>query len=127
MRSNNMQNKVNHNQFCKKSLTHECAKKGNSVFEVTKNPSVDAVENFKRLHKPKELTDEEKWSDIETEIKKEEIKEFVKNLNTAKSNLKKMHILVCGNCTDGVQTLLKSDSDCEEKSQNLTASGCSKR
>ena len=69
--------------------------------------------------KPKELTDEEKSSHIETEIKKEEIKEFVKNLSIVKSNLKKIYSLVYGNCTEGVQIMLKVDSDYEVESQRF--------
>ena len=112
LRSENMK-KLNHDQFCEKLHTHVMSafKKGYSVLEVTKNPSADVIENSKRLHKTEELIDEEKLSDIETEIKKEEIKEFVKNLNTAKSNLKKTCSLVCGNCTDGVKTMLRADAD----------------
>ena len=52
-----------------------------------------------------------KWSDIEIEIKKEEIKEFAKNLNTANSNLKKTCSLVHGNCTYGLKNMLKADVD----------------
>ena len=94
-------------------------KNGDSIVEVTRNPSANTIENFKRLHKPEELTDEEKLSDIEAEIKKEEIKEFVRNMNNSKSNLKKTHSLAHGNCTDGVQTMLKADAHYESKSQNL--------
>ena len=40
-------------------------------------------------------------------------------MNTSKSNLKKTHSLAHGNCTDGVQTMLKADAHYESKSQNL--------
>ena len=121
LHSENMTKKVNYDQFCEKLYIFimNVFKNGDSVVEVTRNPSANIVEDFKTLHKPNKLTDEEKESHIETEIKKEEIKEFVKNLNTVKSNLKKIYSLVYGNCTEGVQTMLKADSDYEVKSQNF--------
>ena len=92
LRSENMTKKVNYDQFCEKLsiFIMNVFKNGDCVVEVTRKPSANIIENFKKLHKPEELTDEEKLSNIETEIKKEEIKEFVKNLNTVKSNLKKI-------------------------------------
>ena len=119
LRSENMTKKVNYDQFCEKLSTYimNVFKNGDCVVEVTRNPSANIIENFKKLSKPEELTDKEKESHIETEIKKEEIKEFVKNLNTVKSNLKKIYSLVYGNCTEGVQTMLKADSDYDDKSR----------
>ena len=57
-----MTKKVNYGQFCKKA--HTCVmnefKNGDSVVEITKNPSTYVIVNFKTLYKPEELTDEEK-------------------------------------------------------------------
>ena len=92
-------------------------KNGENVIQVTKDPSENVVMNFEAYCKPKELTDEEKKSSVETEIKKEKIKEYVKDLKTMKSNLKKMYNLVYGNCTDSVQTMLKAENDFEVKSK----------
>ena len=76
LRSENMSKKVNYDQFCEKLYIYimNVFKNGDSVVEVTKNPSADIIENFKTLQKPKELTDEEKRSSIETEIKKKRLK-----------------------------------------------------
>jgi len=63
-------------------------KNGHAIIEVTKNSSPTIIDDFKTAHKPKELSDKDKKSDIELEIKKEEIQEFVKKLNKMKSNLK---------------------------------------
>ena len=51
------------------------------------------------------------------EIKKEEIKEYVKDLKLIKSNLKKIYNLVYENCTDSVRTMLKTDDEYEAKSK----------
>ena len=51
------------------------------------------------------------------EIKKEEIKDYVRDLKTIKSNLKKVYTLVFGNCTDGVKTMLKADKEYASKSK----------
>ena len=54
---------------------------------------------------------------IDTKIKKEEIKEYVKYLKLIKLNLKKLYALIFGNCTDGVKTMLKADAEYAEKSK----------
>ena len=48
---------------------------------------------------------------MEREIKKEEIKDCVKDLKIIKSNLKKVYTLVFGNCTDGVKAMSKADKE----------------
>ena len=53
------------------------------------------------------------------EIRKEEIKEYVKDLKTIKSNLKKIYTIVFGNCTDGVKTMLKADKEFASKSKTF--------
>ena len=69
------------------------------------------IGDFTTTYKPVELTDEEKESSIKVEIKNEEIKDYVRDLKTIKSNLKKVYTLVFGNCTDGVKTMLKADKE----------------
>jgi len=54
---------------------------------------VNVVDIIKTSDKPKDLTKLEKTPDIEKEIKKEEIKEYVKKLNSTRSNLKKYTVL----------------------------------
>ena len=53
LRSENMTKKVNYDQFCEKLYIFimNVFKNGDSVVEVTKNPSADIIENFKLLHK----------------------------------------------------------------------------
>ena len=62
-------------------------KNGEHVFEVTKAPDTKIIADFQTAHKPKELMDEENKYTIDVEIKKEEIKDYVKDLKTMKSNL----------------------------------------
>ena len=119
LRSENMIKKVNYDQFCEKLYTYivNNFKNGDAIVEVTRNCSAPIIDDFIVTHKPKELSDEDKKSDIEVEIKREEIKEFVKGLSLVKSNLKKLYTLVYGNCTDGAHTMLKADSEYDEKSR----------
>ena len=94
LRSENMTNKVNYNSFCEKLkifIMNEF-KGGKNVVEVTQNPSIDIISFFENDNKPEELTEEEKKSTIDREIKKEEIKDYVKDLKLMKSNLKKYTI-----------------------------------
>ena len=119
LRSENIVKKVNYDSFCEKLGVYIMRefKNGENVVEITKNPSEDVVKNFETIYKPTELSDEEKKSSVNTEIKKEEIKDYVKDLKTMKSNLKKIYNLVYGNCTDSVQTMLKAEDDFEAKSK----------
>ena len=48
---------------------------GKNVVEITKNQNSDIIGEFEAAYKPIESTEEEKKSSIETEIKKEEIKD----------------------------------------------------
>ena len=63
---------------------------GDHIFEVTKkNTRGHSVANRRRKN-PTELTDEMKKSSIKVEIKKEEVKDYVKDMKLIKSNLKKV-------------------------------------
>ena len=90
---------------------------GENVIEVLQHPDTKVVTDFQNNNKPKELTEEEKESTIDTEIKKEEIKEYVNYLKLIKSNLKKLYALIYGNCTDSVKTMLMADAEYVEKSK----------
>ena len=82
---------VNYDAFCEKlgvCIVNEF-KCGENVFKVTRNQVTDIVSSFERDNKPVMLTDEEKESNIDVEIKREEIKEHVKDLKLVKLNLKK--------------------------------------
>lgn len=121
MRSENMIKKVSYNQFCDKLHVYimNHFKNGDYIVEITRDPSAKIIEEYMTTHKPIELSEEAKKSTIEVEIKKEEIKEFVKNLNLAKANLKKVFSLVYENSTDGVKTMLKADAEYEVKTKTF--------
>ena len=118
LRSENMTKKVNFDIFCEKLGIYVMNefKGGENVVEVTKRQTTDIISSFEKENKPIELTNEEKNNTIDVEIKKEEIKEYVKDLKLIKSNLKKIYNLVYGNCTESVRTMLKTDKDYEAKS-----------
>jgi len=88
---------------------------GEDVVMITKDLHVDLIEKLETENKPKNLTVEEKKSDVEVDITREEIKVYVRDLKLLKSNVKKMYSLVFGNCTDGVPTLHKAEELYEEK------------
>ena len=75
---------------------------GEYVIEGIQNTKLNVIDTFKTRNKPSELSDAKKTSNIEVEIKKEEIKEYVKKLNLTKSNLKKIYGIIYGNCTERV-------------------------
>ena len=55
-------------------------KGGKNVVEVARNQAINIISSFQKNNKPVELTDEEKKFTIDVEIKKEENKEYVKDL-----------------------------------------------
>ena len=92
-------------------------KNGENLIEVTKHPDTKVVSDFQTDHYHHKLNAEENKSSIETEIEKKENKEYVKELKLIKSNLEKIYTLVIGNCTDGVETMLKADKEYLAKSK----------
>ena len=119
LQNENVDKKANFSVFCERIGTYIMKeyKNGEDVVAVTKDITVDIVDTFKTEKKPDNLTAAEKRSEVDVEIKKEEIKAYVRDLKTLESNLKKIYSLVFGNCTDGVRTLIKSEDLYEEKSK----------
>ena len=76
LRSENMTNKVNYDSFCEKLKIYimNDFKGGENVVEVTQNPSIDIISTLVNDNKPKEPTDEEKKSTIDTEIKRKKLR-----------------------------------------------------
>ena len=54
---------------------------GDAIVEVTKHPDADMIGDFEKENKPKELTNNEKQSEVDKKIRKEGIKEYVKDLH----------------------------------------------
>ena len=123
--SENMNKKVSYDRFLEKLAIYVVneLKNGVSLVEVSKNPNAKTIENFEKENKPKELRDEDKKSTVDIETHKEETKECVKDLKLLKSNLKKFYGIVFGNCTESVHTMIRTDSECEEKSKFFTMLG----
>ena len=94
-------------------------KNGENVVEITETPDTKIIADFEATYKLNKLTDEEKKSMIDVEIEREEIKEYVKDLKTIKSNLKKIYTLFFGNCTDGVKNMLKADKEFVTRSKTF--------
>ena len=89
LRSEIITKKITYDAFLEKIGIYIMAefKGGEIVVEIMKNLNSDSIGKFEAAYKPIELTGEEKKSSIQTETKKEEIKEYVKDLKTIKSNL----------------------------------------
>ena len=104
LRSENITNNVTYDKFCEKLKAYimNKFKGGENIVEVTKNPSVNIISAFDVNSTPKNLTKEGKESDIDVELKKEEIKEL-KDLKLIKSNLRQSTTWY----TEIVQTVFK--------------------
>ena len=121
LRSENITNKVKYELFYEKLETFIKSEfeNGENIFEVIKDPSIDALQEFKINNKPEEATEEEKKPLIDTEIKKEEIKDYLKELKKIKSNLKKLYSSIYGSYTEGVHTMLKANNTYEKESKQF--------
>ena len=121
LRNENVNKKMNYDRFLEKLAIYMVneLKNGDSIVEITTNPNAKIVEDFQKENKPEELSDEAKQSTVDVEIHKEEIKEYVKDLKLLKSNLKKLYGIVFGNCTESVQTMIRTDSEYEEKAKTF--------
>ena len=118
-------NKVNYDIFCENFETFIMNEfeNGENMFKIIKDPTINIIKDFGINNKPDEVTEEEKKSTIDMEIKKEEVKDFVKDLNMIKLNLKNLYSLRYTNCTKGVQTMLKADDGYEKKLTNSIMHG----
>ena len=119
LRSENVTKKINYDSFCEKLGIYVMneLRDGDAIVEATKNPAADIISDFEMNNKPQAV--DSTASDVDKEIHKEEIKEYVKDRKLIKSNLKKVYSLMYGNCTESLQTMLRADSEFELKSKTL--------
>ena len=80
--------KINYDSFCEKLGIYVMneLKDGDAVVEVTRNPKADIISEFEKNNKPEAI--DSTASDVDKEIHKEEIKEYVKDRKLIKSNLR---------------------------------------
>ena len=76
------------------------------MVEIARDPDAQVLELFEDKQHPKDLTDEENKSDINKEIKREQVKHYVKQLKVVKSNLKKIYSIGYGHCSEGAQMMM---------------------
>ena len=87
--SENVTKKINYDSFCEKLGIYVMneLKEGDAIVEVTKNPKADILSTFEADNKPDPV--DSSASDVDKEIHKEEVKEYVKDRKLIRSNLKK--------------------------------------
>ena len=90
-------------------------KNGDDIVEVTKHPDADIIGDFEKEDKPKELTNNEKQSEVDKKIRKKEIKEDVKDLHI--SELTRRRYTVWYMEITRVQMMVKTDSKYKEMSK----------
>ena len=91
---------------------------GEHIFKVTRYIEGNS-KAIRSKDKPTELTDEMKKFSIEVEIKKEEVKDYIKDTKLIKWNLKKVYTLVYGKFTESAHTMIKTDKEHEMKSKSF--------
>ena len=108
-----MQKKVNYNTFCENLGVYIM-----NEFKSGEN-NVDAksryYHRFSNKNKSAELTDDEKTYLIDIDIKKEEVKNYIKYLKLIKLNLNEYIVWYYRNSTDSVKPILNANKDFEAK------------
>ena len=118
LQNENVDKKVSLTVFCERIGTYIMKEytNGEDVITVTKDMDLDIIEEFKKEQKSVASTNEEKISEVDVEIKKEEIKTYVRHLKILESNMKKPYSPVFDNCTDGARNMFKSEELYEQNS-----------
>ena len=80
---------------------------GEDVVVVTKDTNVNPMDVYILENQPEELAGKEQKSGITKNIKKEEVKSYVRDTKILKSNLKNICSLVKGQYTGGVLVVLQ--------------------
>ena len=90
LQNENVDKKVSLTVFCERIGTYIMKEytNGEDVITVTKDMDLDVIEEFKKEQKSVASTNEEKKSEVDVEIKKEEIKTYVRHLKILESNMK---------------------------------------
>ena len=119
LRSERFNNKVVYLTFVEKLkiyvLTNfEYARDIIQVLEQLKDPTNDII-----AKQPKDLNDADKDSEVAKWMKMEKVKQHIKRLNTLEENKETLYGLIWGQCSGGLQELLKGDDDYDSKSNNF--------
>ena len=80
---------------------------------------IDSGSYFDNDNKPKNLTDEEKKSDVNTKIHQQRIKIYITRELGMKSNMNKIHCLVWEQCTYILQSMIKHENYYRDKPDNF--------
>ena len=75
--------------------------------------------NFDNKNKPEELTEEEVKSFMKKIIQYREVKQYVYKKQALKNNLSKIFAIVWGQCTSGVQSVLKGEENSEQEEKDV--------
>ena len=79
----------------------------------------DPIKAMESKHKPKSLDDAA--DQIERDIQRERIKQFVSRDYVLRSNMEKLYGLLWGQCSSAVQATIKGTSEYEDKCDDFDA------
>ena len=91
-----------------------------SNLQVLFTDPLDPTTDFQMLHKPKKSkTDQEDTNEVDLEIYKEEIMQFVRWKGMLRQNLEKTFDLIWGQCSSGLQMTVKGLTSYYDKAKTL--------
>ena len=118
---NYVNKKVNFDKFQELLITYVIKKYSEAA-------TTEISEAIRELKNPVELYVDRKMPKMDTKIEsgsieemilKEEIREYVRTKNLVMSCVTKLYALIWGQCTDGLQSVLKMDAEYEEKTKSF--------
>ena len=82
------------------------------ILEALKDPESDV-----KADEPKDLTDDEKKSDVKKWMKQEEVKLHIKRINSLETNKEKLYALIWGQSSHALQEVVKGDDNFDIKEE----------
>ena len=111
LRNEKYSNKVMYTTFVDRMRTYVLTNFNNARDMI---PILDKLEDPKTAllgAQPKDLTDKEKGSDVQVYYKQEEVKKYIKRLTNLENNKETLYGLVWGQCSSGLQEIVKADDE----------------
>ena len=110
MRTEWLDNKMSYSTFMEKMVEYVLRefKNANDVLSLVRD-EVDPMVNFETNNLPKDLSDEDKKSEVKVAVQQQRIKLYVNREMELDNNVQKIYGLVKGQCSHLLKTILKQE------------------
>ena len=110
LRTEWLDKKMSYSTFMEKMVEYVLRefKNANDVLSLVRD-EVDPMVNFETNNLPKDLSDEDKKSEVKVAVQQQRIKLYVNREMELGNNVRKIYGLVKGQCSHSLKTMLKQD------------------